>query len=411
MRDLIKTDVLIVGAGPAGSTAACFLAHNKIDHLLVEKEKFPRDKICGGGLTAHSVEVINELGLKEKIESLPHFKFYGYKIYSNNGVVYSQFHDKNQDYGYVIKRSDFDEMLLNHAKDAGTKLLMPVGAIEIDENKDGSYLVKLSDNQVVHAQFIIASDGSGGSFSRKINPSYSKAETIATRAYFENVTGIGKDLEFLMEDSGYYGYGWIFPLSPTSANVGAGADISYLKKYNLSVLELYKRFLTMPPLNKMLKEARQVTKAESYPLRMNYPRKTLVHNRVLFVGDAADLIYPLSGEGISYAMKSGQVAAEALTNVLKTKPYNFKALNDYNKFIKKEYGDFKLAHRVKASLAWPPFQRFLVGTAVKDKYLGDLAVSVLENTVSCKNLLRPKIWLRLFQKGLFEKKLPKKKYI
>lgn len=315
-------DVIVVGGGPGGCSAAYFLAKYGLNVLLVDKASFPRNKVCGDGITAATLSMLDKIGIAEKIEKSPlAHKLKDFFISGPDGhfikVDTPQVHGL-RDYGLIFPRSEFDYIILNHIKNTNN--------IDVLENflvtglkREGKLVKSITGIYGNHflelsSKFIIGADGVNSVVARKVslvntNP---KHKAFALRAYFDNVDGIGKFCEIHYDESIMPGYGWIFPTSPSSANVGIGIFNRFKK--SISIKQQFESFINENTFaKKRLKHAVMVEKT----LRGgaidfgSFSSKRCTGN-VLLVGDAASFVDPFTGEGIYYALRSGEFAANAI---------------------------------------------------------------------------------------------------
>lgn len=402
LKEFMDSDLIIIGAGPAGAVAGLTASKLGLKTTIIDKEQFPRDKPCGGGLTANAIDFLVENDLLKLLDDLEKFSFTGYRIYSaKNQIVKAPLKTKhNVKKGFVVRRADFDNALLGEAVKAGCNFAPQTKADSVKQNSEGVEVK--AGSKSFRAKKAIVADGSGISLTKKILPNALAAETLAAMAIFKDIKFNTDDLMFFLDENVGYGYGWVFLLPDGRANIGAGADIKFIKKNEGNVKDLFYEFLERPPIKKIIGDGKIESKIRSFPLRMKYPNAVFRKENILFAGDAANLIYPLTGEGISYAMKSGKTAAEIIEKSLKKSDDN--VLDEYRHLLTNyypEFKNFKVAWLLKKNLSWPWFQNYLFNSAAKDEYVSEMAIGALENTVSCKRLFHPKILFTLFYKGIF----------
>ncbi|MBM3403911.1 MAG: geranylgeranyl reductase family protein [Bacteroidetes bacterium] len=297
----VDYDVIISGAGPAGSFAAYSLAKQNRKVLLIDKEKFPRYKVCGGGLT-HKVAQFLPFDISEVIER---------QIYN---VVFShqldyQFKKRSKEpFIFCVSRDKFDAFLVRKAREAGAEFLEEQ-AVEGVEEKEHEVIVKTAAKAFT-SHYMIGADGAMGITASSVGLMKNVLNCVAIESEME------VDPSFL-EESGRtiyldwgtmpVGYAWMFPKGDhISIGVGTSYRLSrHLRKY-------YRRFIIYLPV----KEVRTISyKAYSIPIRQRGSK--IVTKRVALAGDAAGLSDPLTGEGIYYALASGSMAAEAIDKLLK----------------------------------------------------------------------------------------------
>ncbi|MDO9374456.1 MAG: FAD-dependent monooxygenase, partial [Ferruginibacter sp.] len=248
------TNVLIVGAGPAGASTSIFLAKEKIPHIIIDKAVFPRDKICGDALSAKSVDILNRLNpnwtdhfLADKNKSLAcnGIQFIG----SDNTALDIPFAGEGKQAkptGFVSKRIDFDEQLVNLLDQQYANLATDTSLKDIEETKDGMLVTVMQNGQQkkILAKLVLGAEGRGSIVAKKLAGHTMDAAHFSAgiRGYYKNVSGMHEknfiELHFLKEFQP--GYLWIFPLPNGQANVGVGMLSKHIsnKKVNLKQLML-----------------------------------------------------------------------------------------------------------------------------------------------------------------------------
>lgn len=335
-------DVIVVGAGPAGCSAASFIAQKGLEVLLVDKAKFPRDKVCGDGFSASSLAVLERVGALEVIEEMNPFKIDGITVSSPNGTIMSALNPSIKglrDYGYVIPRKEFDYQLLKFVKGIPkVKVLESFYVKEMVYNGSNVCGVR-SDGETFTGKVIIGADGVHSIIAKKLslrndNP---KHRALAVRAYFENVENLNHYLEIHYEESILPGYAWIFPTSEHSANVGVGVGTRFMDTKEIKTL--FYRFLERNSYaRKKLKNSQMIENSfKGCPLTFgSFPSKRSYRN-VLLIGDAASFVDVLTGEGIYYALRSGEYAAQAIDEILRKSNNVERVGTVYEKLWRKEF--------------------------------------------------------------------------
>jgi menaquinone-9 beta-reductase len=327
--ETLHTDALVVGAGPGGSAAAYYLARHGIDVIVVDRASFPREKVCGDGITPRGVKALLNMGIDT---SDPAFqRIIGLRVYSGKTMIELPWPELNDwpDYGLVMTRMDFDERLARRAEKAGarlveeTEVLAPVLA---DGWVCGATVRKAGDRdgrtREIRARMVIASDGAPSRFAAqagvKRNPS--RPLGIAARRYYRVQRSPGPWLESWLDlwEGGLQlpGYGWLFPLADGTLNLGAGLLNTFKGFKDISAQRLFDAFVSMMPPEWNISDATAEGRLLSGPLPMGMNRTPLARPGLLVVGDAAGIVNPFNGEGIAYAMETGEVAAELVHEAL-----------------------------------------------------------------------------------------------
>lgn len=319
-----KHDVVIVGAGPAGSGLAYFLAQQGREVLLIDKAEFPRDKTCGDGLTPRALGVLRTMGVLPQVEAAGH-RLNGIHFYARHGQKVASPIPAWKDlprYLLVVPRLKLDDVLRQHAVAAGVEFRPHVEATGVLREGDaitGVSVQSPTGPQILHArQTVLAVGASVGLLERAgllpVTPHFGRA----ARAYFHDMTGLADAIEFHLDSIPLPGYGWVFPISSTAANVGVGyfAPPGQKPKHS-SPKQALGVLLDQPAVARRLAQARAVGPTRGYPLRFDFPTAQVAFPGLLLVGEAAGLVNPLTGEGIDYALESAEVAAAALDEALR----------------------------------------------------------------------------------------------
>lgn len=349
-------DVIIVGGGPAGSTAAMYLTRAGKNVALVDKASFPRDKTCGDAQGRRAANIMKELGIYDEYVNLPGQKIYGLTLSSPNGTqVHMDVADRNGPApGYVHKRAVYDNFLYQNALKMGAKkksLQIKDVIVEDGFAKGVTGTNEKGETEELVAKLVLGADGALSVVARKFgladNPP--QHNISALRIYYKNVKGITDRIEIHLVKSLIPGYFWIFPLPGGEANVGLGMIISDMqeKKINLkqAVLDEIK---TNPLFKDRFAEAQAMEDVKGWTLPVASHRRKSYGNGFMLLGDAASLIDPLSGEGVGNAMISGKLAAEVALEALQKNKLDEKFLKKYDKALWDTIKDeIKTSYRVQ----------------------------------------------------------------
>lgn len=345
-----KVQVLVVGAGPAGSTTAALIAQGGIDVLLVDKATFPREKICGDGLTPRSVAAIKQMGLLPRLEEAGALPVKGARIVAPDGqridVGFDEIEDKYPPFGLTIPRKTLDSVLLQYAQDSGARF---VGAFRVREwiERDGAIagVRGLWDGDVAEIHAPLTCLATGGAV-----PLVKQAGLLATappliraaRAYFSGAEGLEPLFQLIFDRELIPGYGWIFPMHGGMANIGAGVfQEGRFARQAVSPKSLFDLFIERSSIaGRYLTGYRMEGKVESYPLRADFLTAQTFRNGLLLVGEAAGLVNPVNGEGVDYALESGLLAAQAASDAVKVCNFGQGQLEGYNRLLQERYHSF-----------------------------------------------------------------------
>ncbi len=305
-------DVIIVGAGPAGSAAAYFLAKGGLRVALLDKFDFPRDKTCGDGLTPRAVKVLDEMGILPQVQARAQ-RCSAITLRHSDEVTYqlelSLLKDLPQDI-LVLPRLILDDILREYAIAAGAEF-MPRAKVEaLTHNPNGSVHIQVEGGCSMECGLVILATGANAALLRghgllKKTPPVN----LAARTYFENVEGLDDTTVLFFDEVELPGYGWVFPTGPGTANVGCGV---FFDSPTPQPSQLRHLIQNHPYLSRVLRNAKQVGPIKGYPLRTDFSPSHSGNNWVLVVGEAVGLVNPITGEGIDYALESAQLAAQAI---------------------------------------------------------------------------------------------------
>lgn len=334
-------DVIIVGAGPSGTAAAKILGENNVSTLLLDKESFPRKKTCGDGITYKAMPALHRLGiLQQVITSASSYPTNGYTlVFQDNAQLKYEIPQKDFPLVSVIGRFEFDNILLGNAtKHESVQFLPDAPVKELIRNEDEKITgVRTKDGREFYGKIVM--DGTGvNSVLGKANKDL-KHIAIAVRAYYNNVTDLGNTIEVYFTDTVLPGYFWIFPTSPTTANVGGGTFQYIVDERKIDMQGLLLDFIANHPIaSKKFQNAELVGRVDGgrIPLAFGDYNWSRVKENLLLLGDAGSFVNPITAEGISYAMKTGIYAAEAAVNYLKTGEQN--DLEQFNQVCIEEFG-------------------------------------------------------------------------
>ena len=361
------TDVCIVGAGPAGSVAAMFLAKKGIHCFLVDKAKFPREKICGDGISGWVVSILNELdpGIIRRFADTPmQLSAWGIKIIApNSKALCIPFKEKKPfdetiSPGFISKRIDFDNFLINEVKKHPEIKFIEELALENYERKDNRII--LSDkkkNIKISAKIVIFANGANSVFSKDPGGILKEKNhyAVGLRAYYKGITGIHPQnyIELHFFKNFLPGYFWIFPLPNGIANVGVGLQLDKIskKKINLKT-QMLNSIKNIPHLRERFKDAELISKIQAYGLPTGTKKRRISGENFMLVGDAAGLVDPASGEGIGNAMISAKFAAIHAEKCLNENNFSKEFMQQYDRNLyNKIWKELHLSKKIRNFMA------------------------------------------------------------
>ena len=326
VRQVLRTEVLVVGGGPAGAAAGFWLARLGHDVTVIERKKFPREKTCGDGLTPRAVKQLDDMGLSEQLSQFHRYE--GLRATAHGKALELKWptHPIYPQYGYVVRRRELDMMVARNAQTAGAKLLEEHEAVAPIISKDcvrGAMVTNKVDGSTIaiHAEYVIIADGANSRFGRAIGTAREKSWPYGTaiRTYWKSPRHQEPWIESALDvkdrnGKSMPGYGWIFPVGDGTINIGS--------------------------------------------------------------------VNPFNGEGIDYAYETAHLAADVLHDALITGDAS--VLKRYDQMIEDEYGQyFKVARLFARIIGRPVLMRELSRVGIQSRTLMEWVLRIMAN------LLRP----------------------
>jgi geranylgeranyl reductase family protein len=409
----LNTQVIIVGAGPAGAMASVFLSKAKINHVLIEKALFPRDKICGDACSGKTVFVLK----KANPEWLTEIFLNTAENLECNGLIFVAPNGKplaipfaasgmqnSHAAGFVTTRLAFDNFLFSKIASPFASVYQE-SAIKKIERKGNNITVEFlqhGKNYAITASLIIGADGDKSMVRKNLfqNQIVSKTDCVGLRGYYSGITGLHEqnfiELHFLKEL--LPGYLWIFPLSNGNANVGIGmpSKIVRIKKINLREVML-NAIKNNPNIKHRFTNATLVNKIQGWGLPICMKQEAVSGNNFLLTGDAASLIDPFSGEGIGNALYSGMLAANASIELLKIKNYTAAFIKEkYDAVLYKRIGDeLKMGALLQRLSRYPWLFNFVVKKANKSHTLNTALTSMFTDLDLRNQIRKPSFYAKI----------------
>ena len=374
-------DVIVVGAGPGGSSAAYHLARAGLDVLLLEKSTFPREKVCGDGLTPRAVKQLVGMGISlDPGEGW--FPNKGIRIIGGGVRIELDWPELSSypGFGLVRTRRGFDEIVARAAQRAGARLLegVTVTGPVLDDGAQRIVGVTARDTaapgngdggteRTYRARLVVAADGNSSrlSLAMGLRKRDDRPLGVAIRTYYTSPRHDDDYLETwldLWDGSALLpGYGWIFGVGDGTSNVGLGLLNTSTSFGHVDYRAMLRRWLATMPPEWGFGEENQTGPVRGAALPMGFNRTPHYTSGLLLVGDAGGMVNPFNGEGISTAMESGEIAAQVIVQAL-ARPDRASAelaLRGYPQALKDAYGGYyALGRSFVGAIGHPWFMKF-----------------------------------------------------
>ncbi|WP_276499833.1 NAD(P)/FAD-dependent oxidoreductase [Pontibacter litorisediminis] len=407
-----KTDICILGAGPAGATAALHLANQGIPSLLLDKATFPRDKVCGDALSG---KVVNELRrispglpaqLSELQDALPSWGIHfispgGHKL--SVPFKYNYQPDQDTPAGYISKRIHFDDFLVQQVRQRPEiDFRESIDVAKYERAPEGRFILsdKLGE-PLVQAKLLLVANGAQSGFTRHVAGMEQEPEHYCAglRAYYKGVADMDAagfiELHFFKDF--LPGYFWIFPLPGGYANVGVGMLSSAVsrKKVNLKK-EMLRMITDHPELQRRFAKAELVDDIRGFGLPLGSRKRVISGDNYMLLGDAGALIDPFTGEGISNAMISGRWAAAQAERCLAEQDFSAQFMQGYDQAVyNRLWKELKLSRQMQKLLNYPWLFDKVASKASRNQALAE-TISCMFNDLDLRERLKqPSFYAKL----------------
>lgn len=373
MNQTTHYDVIISGAGPAGTTCALALANSRLSVAMVDKAAFPRDKVCGDAIPGRAVKTL--YSLNQEFKNL--FAAFDGKLLTRSTKLF--YRAKALEFNwvgeaYTSPRLDFDNFLFSLVRsETNTQVITSTEIKELAQTQEGVTLTT-NTGTTLSSRLFIAADGANSIAARKLSGRVIDRNNHvgSVRAYYTNVTGLAPhttEVYFLQEF--LPSYLWIFPLPGGRANVGFGMLSSEIARRKLDLKKLYYDFIEhSPDVKTKLHGAIQEGPLQGFGLPLGGNRLPVSGDSYMLTGDAASIIDPMSGDGIGNAMVSGKLAAEQAIRCFKTGDFSAKSMKQYDSALYNALGsELRLHLRTRNLLAKMPFLLGGIFTLASNKYI------------------------------------------
>jgi len=352
----VKSEICIVGAGPAGLYAALSLAKNNIPSLIIDKEFFPRDKVCGEALPSAVLRLLHKLDpeiLKSREFAEAAHTINRVRLYSpnSNSVTIPFKSDANINLGLEsaisMRRLDLDNVLMNFAK--SNPLITVMEGVRIDDIRFDSNTVLIRSNEhdiSIESEMLLIANGYNSRFLKPLGiwDLENEVDACGITAYYSNVEGIadGDVAECYILDELKSGGMYVLPVGKGLVNVNIAIRNDVRKKYNINLRTVLENSLrTHPVLKKRFADAIEVQKPKGHGFHLGVMKREVIGDRFMLIGDAGGFNDAVSANGIAHAMISASYAVESLIEAHAAKDYSAHRLKNYPINVYRSFADVR----------------------------------------------------------------------
>jgi geranylgeranyl reductase family protein len=392
MSENLDTDVLVVGAGPAGSSAAAWAARSGLDVMLVDAEVFPRDKPCGDGLTPRAIAELHELGLEDWLGG--RVTNWGLRAAGFGQELYLPWPGGSLPrHGSAAPRLELDARIRQVALDAGVTAVEGHRAVDVrfegGQVRGVHFTVgagRSAERREITCRRLVVADGARSQLGRVLGRTWHRgtAYGVAARGYIASGRiedpWISSHLELRGEqDEILSGYGWVFPLGGGEVNVGVGTLATEKHPADINLRSLLTHYAEAQRDTWQFEGS--VRAPWSALLPMGGAVSGVAGPNWLLVGDAAGCVNPLNGEGIDYGLETGHLAGQVLASTIPNAALNYTTL--WAPMLKERYGTaFSIARRLAGFLTVPGLLPTLGPVGMRSRGLMTVALRVMGNLVT-----------------------------
>ena len=399
-------DVIIVGAGPAGTCAALYGHRLGLKTLLLDKSNFPRDKTCGDALSGKSVKVLDDLDLINGINNLNGAIIkriiFGNPKHSECELLLDKSLNKEHiQHGYVIPRTIFDNYMFQQAKkvseyEEGFK----VNDLILDNNMVVGVkgTTKNSEKKEFIGNLVFGADGPNSVISKKTGLYNMNMEhtAVGIRCYYENVRDLTDQIELHYVKEMNPGYFWIFPAGENRANIGVGILKSIVKKEERKLSDIMLNVIDSENFRSRFKDAVPMEKPKGWNLPIGSIKRENHGDGFLLLGDAAGLVDPFTGEGIGNALVSGRIAAEVAAKAKENNNFTKEYLKYYDQELWGYLGNELSTSSKLLKLAHSKFLlNFVIDRAARNEKVRNLISGMLADEIPKSELSNPLFYLKI----------------
>jgi geranylgeranyl reductase family protein len=380
----LKYDVVVVGAGPAGSIASIFLAEKGLKVVMIDKDKFPRTKPCGGGIP---VSIFKRFPFLKKYEIVDSYCYGGF-AYSPS-LKYCAKLQSDEPVVILVSRENFDYKLALKALELGVEFIDGKKVKDVHITSDKAEVV-LADETVITSEVVVGADGICSMVAKKsgLLPKNKLVNICVYQEYkldektLNDYTNEKHLCHVHLLFNNIPGYAWLFP-KKESFNIGIGEFTYYKKGLKTDLIDVYKNYFNLLQKEKLIPGDLKIGKLKGGCVPGCILEKTY-SDRILLCGDAAGFINPVSGGGIYYAMYSGEIAATIINNAFENENFSSSFLCNYQTKWMQEFGK-DLQVLAKISHIWLKNSEKIIKFILKDKRLINIASDFLFGNIKMRD--------------------------
>lgn len=364
-------DVAIVGAGPAGGIAAIRLSRDGHRVLLIDRDRFPRQKVCGEGLINDSIQCLERIGIYGKVSSAGHSM-------GAASVFSPSLTEVEVPARYLtIRRATLDSIVVQEAVDSGATFCS--GKVEhVEQDRSAVLLSLLGEKEKLRARYCLIATGADISLARRLNMMRNPAPSaVAVRCYVRSDHALDRLVGFY-DRALLPGYGWIFPMGSGLFNMGVILFRKKRKNASVNIRRSFEKFTQDFPLaRQIVRRGRGATRLAGGSLRCGLGGcRSLNEGRVLLAGEVAGTTLPFTGEGIGKAMESGEIAAQALDGALRAD--SRERLDSFSEMMDKRLRPVYSGYEIAQSwLSVPYLTELLSRRTLRSPRLHDAVVNIV----------------------------------
>ena len=390
-----EPEIVVVGGGPAGCATAIFLKERGHDVLLVDEARFPRDKVCGEGVSPGAWRLLGAMGAEGRVRALRPHPLRGMRLTAPDGTSFAGEYGAAREPGFALRRADLDLALIETARDRGVDVLEETRAVDLrmEHGAVSGLTIARPDGGLatLRARLVIGADGRRSMVGRRLGllREHGWLRKFAVRGHWEGVLGLSDYGEMHVGGGGYCG---IAPLSASVANVAFVLDRREMAGAAGNVEAFYRTELRRwPRIADRLARARLLAPPKAIgPLALVARRVSAPG--VMLVGDAAGFYDPFTGEGVTLALRGGEMAAEVASRALRAG--DTRDLSAYDRARDRATRHkFRLNRRLQSVVRWPALSNAVAARLARRPDLADQLVGIAGDLVSARQALGPRfLW-------------------